>query len=51
MNYLLGRWGWYQYRKGKGHPISLWRAFFDTYPRFGSYDLNELLNLVDRPVP
>lgn len=48
MYYLMLRWGWYKYRKQKGHPISIWRAFFGTHPRFGSYDEGELQRLVDK---
>lgn len=40
--YVLAiRWGWWKHRAEKGHPISLWRAFFGRFPRFGSYEYNE----------
>ena len=51
MYYMLMRWGWYQYRRRAGHPISIWRALFGQHPRFGSYDPDELHLLVDRPAP
>ena len=35
------RYGWYQQRKAEGHPITLWRAFFSEYPRFGIYNEGE----------
>jgi hypothetical protein len=35
------RWGWYQSRKADGYPISIWRAMFSQFPRFGSYDEHE----------
>lgn len=36
------RVGWYQYRKEQGHPITMWRALFSAYPRFGSYEQHEV---------
>jgi len=36
------RYGWYKYRKSNGHPISLRRALFSPYPRFGSYEQHEV---------
>jgi len=36
------RWGWYKLRKVEGYPISLYRAMFGQWPRFGSYEENEL---------
>jgi hypothetical protein len=32
------RWGWYTYRRELGYPISLWRAFTSSMPRFGSFE-------------
>ena len=39
---LSWRWGWYEMRRDAGHPISLWRAFFGKFPRFGAYEYNEV---------
>lgn len=39
---ILLRFGWYQHRKSDGHPISIWRAAFGKFPRFGSYEQHEL---------
>ena len=33
--------GWYRYRKAEGHPITMWRALFSAYPRFGPYEEGE----------
>ena len=38
---LQVRYGWYLYRKGEGHPITMWRALFSAMPRFGSYEQYE----------
>jgi hypothetical protein len=35
------RAGWYQQRKAEGYPITLRRAFFSQYPRFGAYEEHE----------
>jgi hypothetical protein len=35
------RYGWYKQRKADGHPITLRRAFFSQYPRFGAYEEHE----------
>jgi hypothetical protein len=34
----LMRWGWYKHRKADGYPITLRRAFFSRFPRFGAYN-------------
>jgi hypothetical protein len=41
--YFVGanRWSWYKLRKADGYPISLWRAYFGSFPRFGCYEENE----------
>lgn len=42
LNLLQIRYAWYAYRKEQGHPISLWRALFTPFPRFGSYERHEV---------
>lgn len=41
MDILWIRAGWYMYRTREGHPISVWRAMFSSYPRFGPYEVDE----------
>ena len=38
---LQWRRGWYRVRREDGHPISIWRAMFGQFPRFGSYERDE----------
>jgi hypothetical protein len=38
---FLIRMGWYRDRKAQKHPISLFRALFGKFPRFGSYEEDE----------
>lgn len=42
VGYVLAiRWGWYLHRRQEKHPISLFRAFFGKFPRFGAYEEDE----------
>ena len=35
------RWGWYKHRAELGYPITLRRALFSQFPRFGSFEEHE----------
>jgi hypothetical protein len=36
------RYGWWKLRREQGHAITFYRAFFGKFPRFGSYEADEV---------
>jgi hypothetical protein len=38
---MMWRYGWWKLRRQQKHPITLRRAFFGKFPRFGCYEEDE----------